>query len=174
MSALQPPCGPGTTGPAVRRWWRDSMVWLVGGIIAMVVGGNAVMIWIAVQAEPHLVRTDYYEASKNVDRDQALRAASARLGWRVAAPPALLHRGAIGLRIRDAAGRPVSGLTGVVSAYRPADPGLDQPLSWQEDPATPGLYRAAFARPAAGLWRITLDLERQGARLYEELPVVTP
>jgi nitrogen fixation protein FixH len=78
------------------------------------------------------------------------------------------------LRIADADGRPVHGLTGEARAYRPADAALDQALPLGEDAAEPGLYRARFGRPAPGLWRLTLDVRRDGARFVHELPLVTP
>jgi len=169
----------GTPAPAQRpgaprRWWRDGMAWLVVGIIALVVGGNAVMIWIAVDARPSLVRPDYYAASKQVDAERAARLASARLGWQVSEVPGLIQRDTLALRIADAAGHPVSGMAGSVSAYRPSSDKLDQSLAWSEDPAQPGLYRATFARPAQGLWRVTLDVKHEGKRLYQDLSVVMP
>ncbi len=162
-----------TTGraPARTPLWRDSMALLIVGIFALVLGGNAVMIWIAVGASPHLVAVDYYERSKRVDAELAAREASARLGWQVEELVALRER--VVLHIRDRAGRPVSGLRGRVEAYRPSDAALDQRLAWSEDGA-PGRYEARFGRPAAGLWRIRLDLQRGGQRLYEELAFVAP
>jgi nitrogen fixation protein FixH len=154
--------------------WRDGMLWLLGSIVALVLGVNAVMIWLALAYQPNLVRRDYYDASRLVDGEQAARLASARLGWQAGADAARSRRDAAALRVLDAAGRPVSGLAGSVSAYRPSDAALDQPLAWQEDPAEPGLYRATFARPAAGLWRVELDVRRGAERLYLDLPIVLP
>lgn len=165
------PQAPGAPRPSR---WRDGMLWLIASIVGLVVGGNAIMIWIAVAHEPNLVRSDYYDASKRVDSEQAARLASARLGWQVRPEAARSTHGAAALRIVDAAGRPVSGLAGRVAAYRPSDAALDQPLAWSEDGAEPGLYRAAFARPAGGLWHVTLDLQRGGQRLYLDVPLVLP
>lgn len=171
MSAPASPCAPESHRPSR---WRDGMLWLLGGIVAMVVGGNAVMIWIALQAQPHLVRTDYYEASKRVDSERALRVEGARLGWQVSAIPEPSRQGALALRISDSDGRPVRGLEGTLAAYRPSDAALDQTLPVMEDPSAPGLYRAEFQQPVAGLWRLTVDLARQEQRLVQELRVVMP
>lgn len=171
MTPPAAPCAPAARPPSR---WRDGMLWLIGGIVALVVGTNAIMIWIAVAASPNLVRRDYYDASKHVDAEQAARQASARLGWRVSEAAEARAPDAVALRIVDAAGAPVSGLQGALHAYRPADAALDQPLRWREDPAAPGLYRAGFARPAPGLWRLTLDLRRGDERLYEDLIIVMP
>jgi nitrogen fixation protein FixH len=148
------------------------MTWLVGGVIALVVGANAVMIWIAVGARPDLVQPDYYAASRRVDAEQAARAASDRLGWSVT--PAGQERSGLTLRITDGQGRPVSGLRGTVSAYRPSDGRLDQALVWQESTQQPGRYRATFPRPAEGLWSLRLDLRRGEHRLYTELTFAAP
>jgi nitrogen fixation protein FixH len=130
------------------------------------------MLWVAVRTHPDLVRSDYYEASKGVDGEQATRLASAHLGWRVA--PLAEGRDVVLLRIADVEGRPVTGLTGEARAYRPADASLDQALPLGADATEPGLYRMRFARPAPGLWRLTLDVRRDGARFVHELPLVAP
>ncbi len=167
------PSAAASGGPRPSRW-RDGMLWLIASIAALVVGGNAVMIWIAVAGAPDLVRSDYYDASKRVDSEQAARLASDRLGWQVRPDAAHSAHGTAALRILDAAGRPVSGLAGSVAAYRPSDAALDQPLAWSEDSAEAGLYRAAFARPAGGLWHVRLDVRRGGQRLYLDVPFVLP
>ena len=169
-SASPPPAGP----PPRRSLWRDSMLWLIGSILVVTVGVNLTMVWFAEEEPPDLVRSDYYTAAKDYDADHAARLASARLGWQVSEVPGLIQRDTLALRIADAAGHPVSGMAGSVSAYRPSSDKLDQSLAWSEDPAQPGLYRATFARPAQGLWRVTLDVKHEGKRLYQDLSVVMP
>jgi nitrogen fixation protein FixH len=171
---VSPPAAPREPVQGRRSPWRDGMLWLIGGIVATTVGVNGVMFWYAEEEPTYLVRQDYYDASKTYDRDHAARLASARLGWRVDTAEDLRSRDTLTLRIADAAGRPVSGLAGTVSAYRPSDARLDQPLRWSEDGSQPGLYRASFARPAQGLWRVTLDVSRGGQRLFEDLTVAMP
>lgn len=163
---------PAGDAPARRSLWRDGMLWLIVGIMVATVGLNLTMLWYAEDDPPELVRPDYYAASKTYDVDHAARLASARLGWQVVQAPR--SRSLLALRITDAEGRPVSGLAGHVSAYRASDVSLDQTLQWSEDSAQPGLYRATFARPAAGLWRVTLDVRHDGKRLYEDVSVVMP
>ena len=153
--------------------WRNPIVLLVAGIIALFVGGNAVMVWIAVRAQPDLVTPDYYAASKRVDQDVAARADDLRAGWRVQ-PVGGDDAATLTLSVRDGAGLPAAGLAGTVRAYRPADAALDQPLAWEAVPGRPGTYRARFARPAPGLWQIRLDLRRGQERLYRELEWVAP
>jgi hypothetical protein len=78
------------------------------------------------------------------------------------------------LRIVDRAGQPVSGALGLASAYRPDNPALDQGLSWRELPGRDGWYELRFARPAPGLWAVTLNLRRGEERLSKTLRHITP
>jgi nitrogen fixation protein FixH len=160
--------------PAPRSLWRNEIVWLLVGIVVLVLGVNIGMVWFALRHAPSLVQEDYYDASKRYDSEHAARLASERLGWTLGDVPALRERGRFALRITDAQGRPVSGLAGSIQAYRPSNAALDQTLQWHEDPAQPGQYVADFARPASGLWRITVDLSLGAQRLYRDLTLVTP
>lgn len=156
------------------RWWRDGMLLLIAGITLATVGLNLVMVWYAEADPPDLVRPDYYAASKVFDKVQEARIASARLGWQVAALAEHRTHSVLEFRIEDAGGKPASGLTGHVHAYRPSDNKLDQQLQWNAVAGQPGLYRASFHRPAEGLWRITLDVRQDGKRLYQDVNVVMP
>jgi nitrogen fixation protein FixH len=150
----------------------DVMLWLVGGIVAAYVATNAVMLLFALRSPPVLVSQSYYEDSRTYDAGQNAQRASAEAGWQVAAQPA--STGELVVRLQDRAGRPASGFSGTVSAYRPSDAALDQGLAWSEDAATPGQYRARFARPQAGPWQIHLRLRRGGERLDHEFRVDAP
>lgn len=171
--------------------WRDSMVWVVGGIITLVVLVNMVMIWIAVAERPNLVRTDYYQASKRVDSESAALHASAAAGWQVTVEPSSAPAGQLALRVTARSGGSTarteathlaaSQLAGTVRAYRPNDARLDQTLVLSPDPADAGLYRAEFKRPAPGRWWLSLDLRpREGSasadtgRLYLTVEYVSP
>ncbi len=154
--------------PAYSRW-RDSLLWLLVSIVVLVLSVNGVMVWVATQVSPNLVRSDYYEASKHVDEEQAARASSTRLGWQVQEGVAA---GAVTVRVTDRDGQPVGGLAGTVHAYRPSDATLDQRLTWEELAGASGAYLARFSRPRPGLWRITLDVARGDDRLYQDLVVV--
>ena len=132
-------------------------LWVVG-VFALVLGMNAAMLWISLGARPRLVAPDYYQRGIAYQDVIDAGARSREAGWRVTVEAAGSAGSGLALRVSDAAGAPVSGLRGMVEAYRPADPALDQTLPLSADAGAPGLYRAVFAHPARGLWRLTVSL----------------
>lgn len=175
MSAAGPTLPKADSAPArgtIRRHLTDPIWMVVAGVIAMFVLVNGLMFWLSLEARPELVRQDYYDASKRYEGVIAARAASTATGWRVAIAPA--GTGVARVTVSDPQGRPVTGVTGTALAYRPADHLLDQPLGWAAQPGTPGGYEVRFARPAAGLWHLTLDLEHGGERFEQTFRYVAP
>jgi nitrogen fixation protein FixH len=148
------------------------LLWLLLGIAAGFVTINAVMLVYALHSPPVLVSVSYYEDSRRYGAVQAAEEAMGAAGWRVEVQPA--PPAAVIVRLADRAGKPASGFTGQAQAYRPNDAALDQALAWSEEPDTPGSYRAQFARPRAGQWRIRLALRRGGERIDHEFRIVTP
>jgi nitrogen fixation protein FixH len=148
------------------------MAALVAGIVAVYGAVNGAMFWVASRHPTALVGEDYYAESRRYDAVQSARGATLAAGWRVEAQAP--RAGEIALRILDRGGRPAAGFAGQALAWRPNDPALDQALDWREDAAQPGLYHAAFARPAAGQWVLRLALRRGGERLDQELRATLP
>ncbi|MBI3992831.1 MAG: FixH family protein [Candidatus Lambdaproteobacteria bacterium] len=132
-------------------------LWVVG-VFALVLGMNAAMLWISLGARPSLVAPDYYERGVAYDGVIDAVARSRATGWLVTLEDAAGTDSGLALRVNDRAGAPVHGLRGLVEAYRPSDPTLDQTLPLSEDAAAPGRYRATFVHPARGLWRLTVSL----------------
>jgi nitrogen fixation protein FixH len=83
-------------------------------------------------------------------------------------------RAAVTVVVTDPAGRPVSGLAGTVTAYRPSNSSLDQTLPVRETPAGSGRYRAEFVTAHAGYWRLTFALQRGSDRLLETVAWAAP
>ncbi|HEX7927144.1 MAG TPA: FixH family protein, partial [bacterium] len=135
-----------------RTKYRDTMVWLVAGIFAAYLVTNGIMLAFAMRSPPTLVSQTYYEDARAFEASRDAEEATTAAGWRVTAQSPTARE--VVVQVTDRAGRPASGFSGDVSAYRPSDPGLDQPLAWTEDVAKPGQYRAIFARPHPGQWHI--------------------
>lgn len=158
------------------RQTRRPHPWVIGVLATLgaVIAVNGAMLWISLQAAPQLVTDDYYEQGLRYGREIDARQDSRATGWTLDTRPAPAGPATVGFVVRDGAGRPVTGLEGTVSAYRPAARSLDQTLPLREHPRRPGHYRAAFRRPAAGLWELTVSLSRNGDRLYETRRYVAP
>jgi nitrogen fixation protein FixH len=144
---------------------------LVVTVFALYLGVNGVMFWVSLHAGPDLVSKDYYARAERYDDQMAAEAENRATGWRTR-----LSAGTetVTLAVTDAQGKPVTGLTGDAKAYRPSDAALDQALALSEAAEAPGTYRLRFARPARGLWKISLDLRAPGGRLDETFRVVVP
>lgn len=110
------------------------------------------------------------------DEELARRAATEALGWSVELVPPAADAGADGvvqLRVRDAAGAPVAGLTGNVRAFHNAHP-AEARLAPIGPAAEPGRYEARLRADRAGQWQWQVALEgAEGAwssRLRVEVP----
>ena len=156
-----------------RRW--DAMVTLIVVIFALVLGVNGAMLWFTLSNPIQLVSSSYYEESKNYGQVMDEARASDATGWGIeivndgAATP-----GRTVVAIVDRSGRPVTGLTGSIHAYRPSDAALDEELPVSELSALPGRYEAHFRRPTSGRWELRFSLARGAARFAKSLDWVAP
>lgn len=100
---------------------------------------------------------DYYGQGLRYGESLAERRAAEDLGWHLAAT---LAGDTLALRLRDGAGRPVSGCMG--EATLP-----DGPLPLREE--APGLYTARLATPLPGEVAARIELRRDGSTLSRRL-----
>lgn len=151
------------------------MILLMGGIFLLFLLVNGVMLWVTLRYPAELVSATYYEDAKRYGQVMAAERASDATGWRVELlREPVASRDGIGLAVVDAQGRPVTGLTGAVHAYRPSNEALDQDLPLTERPDAPGRYAARFQKPQPGLWELTFDLSRGSSRLLQKTDWVAP
>jgi nitrogen fixation protein FixH len=164
----------GPRAPARRRW--DAMLLLIGGIFLLFLLVNGVMLWVTLRYPAELVSASYYEDAKRYGEVMAAERASNATGWRVEMrqEPAASGRDRIGLAVVDPQGRPVTGLSGAVHAYRPSNEALDQDLPLTERPDAPGRYAADFRKPQPGHWELTFELSRGSSRLLQKQDWVAP
>lgn len=138
----------------------------LGGLLGLSIVAQGVMVYFATRPAAPRAERAYYERSLAWDADQATRAASDQLGWRVEigvpAGPEYLPgtKRPIDLEIRDRDGQPVSELVGELVAARPSDGRLSGRGALTEMPHTPGTYRALVSLGAPGLWELSVDARR--------------
>jgi nitrogen fixation protein FixH len=147
------------------RLWPLALV----AVLAVTVGANAVLFWVANRGEGPSVERDYYRRAVACDSTLAERARSRALGWRVAAalsPPAA-GQGTLDLTVTDADGAPVSGarvrVEGVAIAH--ARLRLDAPLS----EVGAGRYAVRLAVERTEWHEFRLTVERDPARFAARL-----
>jgi nitrogen fixation protein FixH len=110
------------------------------------------------------------------DEELARRAASQALGWQVELlPPAADTRadGVVQVRVRDAAGAPVTGLTGNLRAFHNAHP-AEARLAPITAAAEPGGYEARLRADRAGQWQWQIALEGPPGAWSDRLRVQVP
>ena len=138
--------------------------WLLGlmGLIIVVLGVNAVFIWLATHNRSALVDRDYSTRSRksNAAVVSDLREQKA-LAWKASVKqPKAIVTGTpatyeIGVVDRD--GAPVSGSV-EVAAYRSADESKDFSTAFRE--VSPGNYQGYISFPLKGSWELRIRVKR--------------
>ncbi|QGU33569.1 FixH family protein [Thermochromatium tepidum] len=153
--------------------------WVLGwiGLVALVLGVNLVMVYLAFATNPGLVNADYYERGRNYERTVLTRQARDP-GWLIRADiPASLQVGqtaSIRVFFVDRAGQPVDPEAVTFHAYRPSDAARDFSLTMNREGR--GRYGVETAFPLIGVWD-TLIVARLGAdefSISERLRVGAP
>ncbi len=142
--------------PPVRGWQRDPLVLAIAGIFVLFLGVNGVMLAFSLRQPLELVQGGYPDG---VAKDDA--------AWQVTVLPEAT-RALMIFRLMDRQGHPLSGYSGTLAAYRPSATALDQALILREVPVASGRYEAAFTNPQPGLWKLNLDIGRDGQRLQRD------
>jgi nitrogen fixation protein FixH len=153
---------------------KKGMQWPIG--IALVLALTVVSnVWLAIVAssdEAFAVEPDYYRKAVHFDDEMALRAESARLGWRVEPE---LHLGTSGtpgslsVVVRDAAGGPVNGATVELVAMHNAR--ASHVLRATLAASGNGRYQAPLDAQRAGEWELRLGITRGADRFATRLRV---
>ncbi len=118
---------------------------------------NGYMIYLSQKSWTGLVPGNGYEASNRYNREATRARAILRKGWRT---KVLVPRdGRIVIRLRDSAGRAVSGLKATALMRRPVGTAGDTTVQFTED--TPGDYVVARPLPP-GAWRMDARFTRDG------------
>jgi len=140
----------------------------LGGILAMAVVAQGVLVYVATRPDAPRPIRDYYQKSLEWDADAAVLAASRQLGWTVRfdLPTDTPHTPGmprpVDVIVADRDGAPVGQLSGQLQALRPADDRLGQAADLTAIPHRAGTYRTLLRLDQPGLWILRLDL-RQGA-----------
>lgn len=142
---------------------KRGMQWPIGvaAVLALTVIGN---VWVAVIAsrdEAFAVEPDYYQKAVHFDDELALRAASARLGWRVVPRLQLgtpTRSGSLTATVTDSSGAPVSGATVEVLAMHNARASRQLTVTLSE--SGDGAYAAPLDAQRPGEWELRFTVTR--------------
>jgi len=146
--------------------WRNP--WVIGwiGLVLVVLGANALMVYLSIGANPGLVVDDYYDRGQDYE-DNMLKRLARDPGWTMTVhPPAFVgvqEPARFRFTVSDRDGRPASPDQVTFYAYRPSDQRHDfsRPMIALE----PGLYEVEVSFPLKGVWDILVSV-RQGEEEY--------
>ena len=135
------------------------------GFFGVVFGVNGILIHEALSTFGGVDTDSAYQAGQMFEHDVAMAKAQDALQWRVEAKVTPLPDGArrVDVLARDAAGKPLSGMTLSAVFERPIDRRLDRDVAVSED--GPGRFHGS-ADIAPGQWDLVIELSRQGDRLF--------
>jgi nitrogen fixation protein FixH len=165
-----------TSGETTARSGGGSgLFWALVPVILLVasVTGLGTMASIAVRDPGFALEKNYYERAVHWDREQADRAASSRLGYRIALT---VEPGAgapeLVVRIVDRQGAAIRRAFVSAEAFANARAGERRSVAFTEQ--ADGTYRAALERPRPGLWELRLSALDGDARFTETVRIDVP
>jgi hypothetical protein len=149
------------------RTWEQRWAFAPIGLLLACVGGLATMASIAADDPSFSLEPSYYEKAVHWDEQQARKAESARLGWRLEARVETRPEGAsLVARIDGSNGRPLRGATVRLEAFANARAGEVRHLRLEE--RKPGEYSTLLEAARPGLWEFRFEVEL-GADRYATL-----
>jgi nitrogen fixation protein FixH len=156
------PAGSGAAGARARASaWRNPWVIAWIGLIVVVLGVNITMVVLAIATNPGLIRDDYYESGRDVERTIQTRLAEGPQ-WtiRVDIPADIRAEAAAKVRFAavDAVGQPVAAEEVTYFAYRPSDAARDFSLPMAQ--IGPGLFEAEVTFPLGGVWDTVVAVQQ--------------
>ena len=135
------------------------VLFILLGVFAFVAAVNGVMIWKAIGSFPGVVTESSYRDSQRFNRNIAAAHEQAARGWQVDAHAERGSdgRGVIRLQAKDAAGRPLSGISFRATLQHPANRMLDHVVALAPLPGTDGAYEGVATGVGEGKWGLEVE-----------------
>lgn len=158
---------------ARKKGWQ--WPWIVAGLMAVVVGANLILMYVAVSDPSFAVEEDYYQKGLDWDDKRAQDQANDSLGWSLELNVAPLRSadGTNGLtaNLTDRDGRPISDAKIYLEAFHNARAALIQKRDLTRD--GDGGYSTSLLMRRPGLWEFRFEVSRNEQRfthtIVEEL-----
>ena len=149
---------------AMNKGWHWGV--FVGGLMAVVIGANLILIYFATTDPSFAVEEDYYQKALHWDDKRAQDRANAELGWTVELDVGR-ERAADGsvqvvVRLLDAEGQAVRGAGVDLEAFHNARAAWIHRVQLRENEE--GAYSAALPARRPGLWEFRLNVVRDEQR----------
>ena len=136
------------------------------GFFGIVFAANAIMMRAAISTYPGTVVDSSYRASNSFGRDVEAAKAQAAMGWTSdVSLSESAGQATIAVRLNDASGLALNGLSVEVKLLRPLDRRGDAATALRA--TGNGLYVGEISVPAAGVYDLDLIASRAGAAVYK-------
>lgn len=150
--------------PPPRQWTGQMLLFCLLGFFGVVFVANGVMVREALSTFGGLETESSYKAGRMFEQEVAMAEAQDARQWHVDAkvtPAADDAR--LDIDVRDAAGRPLTGIDAAATFERPTDRRMDRDVALTE--SEPGRFYGSVAIPA-GQWDLVIELSRHGDRQF--------
>jgi nitrogen fixation protein FixH len=162
---MRPNLKPRQSGAEPRRLTGWMVLAMLVSFFVVVASVNGYMIRAAISTFPGTEVKNSYVASQQFNREIAAMRQQSERSWKV--DVALRRQGEaalLDLTMRDALGRPVTGLALTVRLAHPVDARIDHSGKVLEK--APGVYSVDFEDVHRGAWNLVIEARRDGERLY--------
>jgi nitrogen fixation protein FixH len=177
-AAARPEAGAESAVPSDRNnAWKSPWVRAWVGLIGVVLAVNLTMVVLAIATNPGLIRDDYYERGRDVERTIVTRLAEGPQ-WTMSIDLPADTRAEEATKVRfavvDKAGQPVQPERVTYYAYRPSDATRDFSIAMSQE--APGIYEAEVRFPLGGIWDTLVSVEHAGKEhsLGQRVSVLLP
>ena len=140
--------------------------WIVGGLMAVVVGANLILMYVATSDPSFAVEKDYYRKALDWDSKRAQDRRNAELGWSLELDVARTRSadGTIWVtaRLIDDEGRPITDASIHLRTFHNARAAYILDGDFQSDGG--GSYSVALPMRRPGLWEFRFEVTRAGHR----------
>lgn len=147
--------------PSNRSSSLSFVPWLFVAGFAVVIAVNGIMMWLAIGSFSGLYSDHARERGVHYNQVMAEQRTRDALGW-IVVPSWQADGGVLGLKVRDAAGKPLAGAVASIELIRPAErrAPIDVALSDLGD----GRFAGRVALPERGNWDADIVIEAGGHR----------
>jgi nitrogen fixation protein FixH len=149
---------------ARKKGWQ--WPWIVGGLMAVVIGANLILMYVAISDPSFAVEEDYYQKALDWDDKRAQDVTNVELGWSLELDVANTRSadGTIGLtaRLIEADGKPISDAVIHLQTFHNARAAYILESDFRRD--GDGRYSASLPMRRPGLWEFRFEVTRAGRR----------
>lgn len=150
--------------PPPRQWTGQMLLFCLLGFFGVVFVANGVMVREALSTFGGLETESAYKAGRMFEEEVAMAKTQDARQWHVDAkvtPAADDAR--LDIDVRDAAGRPLTGIDAAATFERPTDRRMDRDVALTE--SEPGRFHGSV-EVLAGQWDLVIELSRHGDRQF--------